>query len=236
MSKHQLSLLRNTAAVTTHRGIDAERLAQCESRLAFRLPADHVELLRWSNGLEAYYGFFRLFGVHSNEGVDAVVWNDPDSWKFAWDSRCLPYWCFGETAWGDQYAYRPDLLNNGNACPVYFLDCAAMTPKIIAPSFTQFLEKEFLRNAKDPYDQMTVRARQKFGSLDVGSHLVYIPSILLGGTEDIGHVQKMNGRAAMICNGDIAIQIDNGPINGTVSRVDTYDDAQGRTRLRLVWC
>ena len=221
--------------VATHQGIEADLLTAFETEQGFHFPQDHGEILRWSNGIEAYFGYFRLFGIQSVASIDAVGWNNRDCWKFAWEDRCLSFWCFGETAWGDQYAYSIDSLHTGNALQVYFIDCLSMTPAIIALSFAEFLEKEFLRNAQDPYDLMIPKAKKKLGSLEVESHLVYLPSILLSGEEHIDKVKKMNGRAAMICNGDMATQLDNGPPNGSVTGVESYEDTQHRLRLRLVW-
>jgi hypothetical protein len=110
-----------------------------------------------------------------------------------------------------------------------------MTPRIWAPSFSEFLEKEFLRSAKVPYDAMTRQARQKFGAIETDCHLVYIPSLLLGGAEDINNIQKLNARAAMICNGDVAMQLDAAPADKTLKEVQTYEDDLHRSRLRLVW-
>jgi hypothetical protein len=78
-------------------------------------------------------------------------------------------------------------------------------------------------------------AKEEFGKLDLASHLVYVPSVLLGGTETVDNIEKMDTRAAMICNGDIAVQLDNGPPNGSVIRVEPYEDTEHRTRLKLIW-
>jgi len=42
------------------------------------------------------------------------------------------------------------------------------------------------------------------GPLGATSNLVYVPSLFLGGTEDMSNEQRMAARVAMICNGDIA--------------------------------
>jgi hypothetical protein len=218
-----------------HPGADASLLAALEKECGVALPDQHAAVLRESNGIEAYAGYLRLFGVRSTESIDLIAWNEPDCWKFAWADRCSAYWCFAETAWGDQYAYALDQLKAGGDGPVYFLDALSMTPQVVAASFAEFWEQEFVRSAKEPYDSMLRQARQKLGPLDVTSHAIYVPSILLGGAEDVAHVQKMNARAAMICNGDIATQLDAGPATGVVKAVEPYADERGRMRLRLVW-
>ncbi len=110
-----------------------------------------------------------------------------------------------------------------------------MTPQIVASSFVAFLRDELLPSARDPYDDLLKQARQRFGSLDVTSHLMYVPSVLLGGAEDINNVQIMNARSAMICNGDVAIQLDAAPPHMAVKGVQSYDDESHRTRLKLLW-
>lgn len=218
-----------------HPGCAAANFDALRERAGLDLPKAHRELLTASNGVEGFAGYVRIFGLGNPASVDAILWNAEDFWKFAWAGRCSKYWCFGETAWGDQYAYSTESLQNGVASPVYFLDCLSMTPEIIAPSFEEFFAGEFQRSAATPYDTMMLQAREKFGPLEINSHLVYTPSILLGGEEKIDNVTKMDARAAMICNGDIAVQLDAGPSNREVKSVRPYEDDLHRMRLELVW-
>lgn len=220
--------------VNMHAGVEHALLNRLVGSGGVKLPTDHQEALLGSNGIEVFGGYFRLFGVGEVSANDMTAWNREDAWKFAWSGRCADYWCFGETAWGDQYAYRISDLGSGNAT-VYFLDCLAMTPTAIASDFTEFLQNEFVRCAQSPYDEMVVEARHTLGNLGIEEHLIYLPSPLLGGTEEIANVQKMNARSAMICNGDIAIQLDAGPPGGNVIGVALYEDAEHRARLRLTW-
>jgi hypothetical protein len=110
-----------------------------------------------------------------------------------------------------------------------------MSATLLASTFLEFLQNEFLRCAKEPYDTLLAEARQIIGDLDTQEHLIYVPSPLLGGAEVISNVQKMDARSAMICNGDIAIQLDAGPADGSVKAIIPYDDIEGRMRLRLDW-
>jgi hypothetical protein len=230
----QLNELRRMEGVYLHGPADVSRVKRVESELGLSLPEEHREILLCSNGVEAYGGHLRLFGAYSTESIDITIWNDPNYWKFAWGDRCSGYCCFGETGWGDQYAYSYESLRSG-AAKVHYVDALSMRVEVVASSFAEFFEKEFLRVAKEPYDVMTKLARDRLGILEATSHVVYVPSSLLTGTEDIGHVQKMNARSAMICNGDVALQLDAGPPDGTVKTVEAYEDDLRRTRLRLVW-
>ena len=153
---------------------------------------------------------------------------------------CLGKQMFGvlvlrETAWSDQFCYAIESLQEDENAAVLFMDAYSMTPQILAPSFAEFFQNVFVRSAKEPYDAMTRLARERFGVLEVTDHVVYNPSIILGGSEDIANVQKMNARSAMICNGDIAIQLDEGPATGSVKAVQPYEDDMHRMRLRLIW-
>lgn len=228
----ELTELRGTCE---HSGLDVSRLSRLETDHGLMLPDAHKLVLQWSNGVELYGGYIRLFGLYTTESIDAYDWNDRECWKFAWADRCSAYWCFGETAWGDQYAYSLKERHEGEDANVYLLDALSMTPQIVASSFVGFLRDEFLPSARDPYDDLLKQARQRFGSLDVTSHLMYVPSVLLGGAEDINNVQIMNARSAMICNGDVAIQLDSAPSHMGVKGVQSYVDELHRTRLRLVW-
>ena len=227
--------LRCSKGVVFHQGADASLLARFEKESGLILPPEHKELLRSSNGIEGFDGYVRLFGLYTTEAIDAVLWNIYDYWKFAWIDRCSPYWCFGETAWGDQYAYAIDSLQRGGDVPVYFMDAFGMTAGVVACSFDEFLEKEFLRWVRDPYDDMVKLAHKKVGPLEVVDHLVYVPSLLIGGNEDIDTVQKMNARSAMICNGDIFVQLEAATENATLESLLPYEDEIHRMRLRLVW-
>jgi len=235
MSSRLLDGLRQLKDASFHPGIDASLFTKFEGDQGIVFPKEHRTALQESNGLEVYAGYVRLFGLHTTESIDAAIWNQPDCWKFAWERKCSEYWSFGETAWGDQYAYALESLRGGMAYQVYLLDALSMTPQVVASSFAEFLEKELARSAEDPFDAMMKQARQKLGPLEVSSHLVYVPSVLLGGPEDINHVQKMNARSAMICNGDIATQLDAGPTDKAVKGVQTYEDEFHRMRLRLAW-
>jgi hypothetical protein len=234
MSPSILAPLASLNGVRLRSGASLGLLEGLESALGSPIPIDHRNALAETNGAEVYGGYLTLFGVGSDANVDVTVWNDPKCWKFSWEFRCCDYWCFAETAWGDQYAYNIPALINGEF-QVYLLDCLSMTPTPVARDFSQFLEKEFFCCAKDPYDVMIKEARQVLGDLEIGKHLVYVPSPLLGGREEIANVRKMDARSAMICNGDIASQLDAGPADGNVKAVVPYEDSEGRMRLELTW-
>jgi hypothetical protein len=166
------------------------------------LPLDHARLLSLTNGLDAYGGYLRLFGVGPWSVRDMRRWNAAQGWRSAWDGHADGWWFIGETAWGDQYAYAlgddPLVLDT----TVYRLDACRLDPEPVASGFAEFLRDDFTRNAAAPRDDTTVAARERFGDLDPGFQLTYLPSLLLGGDEDLANVVTLGAREAMTLAGE----------------------------------
>ena len=129
-------------------------------------------------------------------------WNAPGGWQAAWRGRADCWWCFGETAWGDQYAYARSDDPLAVDHTVYRLDACRLDPEPVAADFDEFLREEFGRNALGPRDDMTVEARERFGELDPTLQLAYVPSLLLGGDDDLGNVITLPAREAMTLAGE----------------------------------
>ena len=167
------------------------------------LPLDHARLLSLTNGLTVYGGYFRLFGIGPGATRDMRGWNAWSCWGHAWVGRADGWWCFGETAWGDQYAYATcgdDPLEFD--ATVYRLDACRLEAEPIAACFGDFLRDEVARNAAAPRDETTVAARHRFGDLEPSVQLTYVPSLLAGGDEDLAHVVELGAREAMTLAGD----------------------------------
>lgn len=234
MIHEALAALRDMPGVAIFGGLDNGFTVAIRDQLGFDLPTSHLDTLLTSNGVEIYSGYVRLFGLFTQETTDGMVWNENPYWKFSWKGRCDEYWCFAETAWGDQYAYLTEDMISGRNSEVYLLDAISMTVERTLPSFEAFFGDEIVRQAEEPYDVTLRQARRKFGPLPHKMHLIHMPSLHLGGADDVAFTEVQNARSAMICNGDIATQIDE-PQGTAVSGVETYLDELGRTRLRLVW-
>ena len=199
------------------------------------LPAEHVELLRSTNGLMAYGGYFRVFGCAAGAEIDMIRWNASDVWKFAWGQDLDQFWLIGETAWGDQYAYLRSELASLGAPSVYFLEALTLRYEIIAPNFRSFLEEEFLRNAIDPYDSNLAEARKTLGDLESSQHVNYVPSPLISGVEDPETLQVIDAVCSMIIGGDLCRQVVHQPKGSSVRKLEVVEDAEGRPRLRVIW-
>lgn len=166
------------------------------------LPLDHARLLSLTNGLDAFGGYFRLFGVGPWSVRDMRRWNDPRGWRAAWGARADGWWCFGDTAWGDQYAYACGDDPFAIDTTVYRLDACRLEPEAVADDFCEFLAGDFARSAAAPRDEATVAARERFGDLDPNQQLTYVPSLLLGGGDDLANVVTLGAREAMAAAGE----------------------------------
>jgi hypothetical protein len=197
------------------------------------LPASHLSFLRAVNGLTVYHGAFRLFGLNRTERtLDLATWNNQETWKFAWDDRVDPYLLFGETAWGDQYAYKKTPAG-GLEQEVYFLEATMLRPQPLTSSFDEFILNEFLRNAQRPYDDLAIEAVQRYGPIARDKHWAYTPSIALGGVESIDNVTAIPAVTAMIFAGDIATALRGSRPGTSPTKVIPWTDDQQRTRLKI---
>ncbi|WP_127354984.1 SMI1/KNR4 family protein [Actinacidiphila soli] len=204
-----------------------------ETAYGYELPEAHRELLRELNGFTAYHGAFRLFGTGRPAHLDLAAWNAPQTWRFAWDERAEPFVFFGETAWGDQYAYRRE--PGGRLAPeVHFLEGNFLRSEVIAGSFEEFLADELLRNAKEPYDELTVEAVERYGPIAADQHWAFVPSLAMDGTEDIGQVMQLPAVTAMVYAGDIATAVGAAAPDDLLTGVAPWTDDQGRARLRVL--
>ncbi|ULR43206.1 SMI1/KNR4 family protein [Rhizobium sp. K102] len=219
--------------VVTRSGLDATLADAVGPLLDVALPVDHLDFLKCTNGVEAYGGYVRLFGFGPQSAVDFAQWNSENFWKFAWAGRVTPYFCFGETGWGDQFAYDIGQLNAGDPS-VYFIEGLAMQPKKIAADFSEFFASEFLPICRLPYDEMTVAVRRTIGDLLPGEHVAYSPSPIVGGTELIENVVKLASRSAMIIAGDLALGVDALHADASISHLEQYNDADGCMRIKIV--
>src|SRR5215471_20631369 len=140
--------LRKTPGCRTYDPLPTEVLRYWEKRLGFQFPDRYRELLSLTNGCEAFYGHFRIFGFDPDRILDAARWNSANCWKFAWNGAPDGYWCFGETAFGDQFAFSCEQLRASQDPPVFKLHHISMsTERCWEESFDSFLENDFLRNA-----------------------------------------------------------------------------------------
>ncbi len=223
------SLLLPVAAATAPIKPDA-RVEHRE--LLDALPVEHTAVVQLFNGLTVSRGAYRLFGLRPEPYLDIVSWNESASWRFAWDDRLKPFLCFGETAWGDQYAYRR--RPNGSFEPeIYLLEGTLLEAEILAPSFGRFLVDEFLRNARFPYDSITRAALARFGQVDPAHNWVFSPSLALGGEESVENVIELPAFTAMTFAGDIATSLLAAPPSSSSKSVETWTDDSGRARLRV---
>jgi hypothetical protein len=205
-----------------------------EAFAGVRLPELHRSLLLYANGISASWGYQRLFGV--GDGChDVGPWNAHETWKFAWPRHLEDFLVIGQTGWGDQFAYSLSGLQRGDET-IHRLDRILMeeSDPPAATSFGDFLIG-FLGGARNPSERV-LEARRQVGDLRPDELAVFWPSPLLVSLERATQLRRMNARAAMVVNGDLATQLLE-PANESrqIDLFDTFLDDRGRSRIKVRW-
>lgn len=230
-----LSELEDRGLISTYMPVEPRERGRILASAGVILPPTHLEMLAVSDGAMVCGGYFRIFGLSPANPVNLLAWNAPDLWKFAWGGKADDYFCFGETAWGDQTAYKLDELGKHSEPTVYMLDGHAMEPSVLSDDFQSYFETGFRQNAIHTYSNDVIRARRNIGDVTLNEHVVFVPSILITGAAELSGIQKMDAVTAMILNGDIYQQIGEEPVDRLVRQIQPYTDALGRTRVKVIW-
>ena len=209
-------------------------LDRLEAFACVRLPESHRSLLLLANGVSTSWGYLRIFGV-GDGSQDIGPWNCHETWKFAWPRRLDDFLSIGQTGWGDQFAYSLSGLRRGDET-IYMLDRVLMeaSEAPAAANFAEFLIG-FLGSARTPSERV-MEARRQVGDLRPDELAVFWPSPLLVSLERATQLIRMNARAAMVVDGDLATQLLE-PANESrqIQRFDTFLDNGGRSRLQVRW-
>ncbi len=237
MNSDPVASLRRMEGVTFGPPASVALFARMHAELGLRLPAEHVAVLQSANGILTFAGYNRLFGLYDPTALDAITWNDPECWKYAWPATYRDFWCFAETAWGDQFAYHGPSLSERGDQTVYRLDAFEILaePEVRYDSFQEFFDVQFLGDAVRPDTDLTIEARRHFGPLPAEMHLMHLHHLAFGGGEKVENVEMMPARMSMLANGDLAMEIAAGPVGGRVKGLAPYVDTEGRLRHRILW-
>lgn len=197
-----------------------------------KIPTDHKKIIDGLPFVEGYHGYFRLFGFSGDMNTDLELWNTENNWKMAWEKDLSDYICFGATALGDQYAYSKTRLRNGDET-VFFLDAYEMHCDVLAHSFEDFYQKEFLRCSEKPYDTGILNLYNNNGNVLSDEMIQYVPHFILGG-KNPADIYRMKSRAAMIINADFFQQYSRIQAGQIIERVETVQDQDGNSRIKLI--
>lgn len=198
------------------------------------LPDFHIKLLDKCNGMHSRDGLYRIFGIGC-KGVyrDAFEWNSRDFWKFAWRKDLSEYLCFGETAWGDQYAYKIGEVNPPHD-KVYVLDGVSMSIIHVFNSLNDFFT-DFIRCSTSAYHGMDIQARDKYKYIHWDNHVAYVPSLLISNEDNITNTMIMPARDNLIINGDLERQLADESMSRHIKMIEQYIDERGLSRIQVIW-
>jgi hypothetical protein len=201
------------------------------------LPLQHQALLATTDGLEAFGGHYRLFGVGPDSVRNLSTWNQGSIWKFAWPLPLADFLCFGESSFGDQYAYRLSQLRSegdGSAGPsVYCLDGLEGQVYATFGRFSDFLDGEVETWISGPKDDRILLARQTLGDIQAAHQLNFAPPVWVAPVA-AERLIKLDARVNMILNGDLYSQLVNAQ-GKAVARLEPWTDSEGRPRMRVLF-
>jgi hypothetical protein len=223
--------LEQAQHATLHPPVDVGVLEDFEREQNARLPAAHRQLLLRTNGLEAFGGTIRVFGIGLGAGIDIREWNAWPTWRFAWEGRVDSYLCIAESGWGGQYAYRRDELSHQSDPRVYSLlqvDCSVVYE---FRDFESFLDSGGFHGAF-LVDGDTRRARERLGDLRPDEHYVQLEFFE---PLDPERVVKANSAETMILYGDMERETSGQPPTREYDSLEFFQDDEGRTRVRVTW-
>lgn len=198
------------------------------------LPADHHELLRSWGPVVTSDRLARLRDVSSQGAFEGISeWNEKSRWKCAWRlTQVEQFLCFGETAWGDQFAYRIEDLRAGGTPPVYELATGTMEIRYAAESFAEFIHVGLLLHLNDP-DEYTRLAWQRHDDIRVDQQIAWIPPGLIGGQELDHETMLLPAAEHMVLLGDLHTQIFSATPGALIEGFEVAEDEDGRQRAKV---
>jgi hypothetical protein len=198
------------------------------------LPVHHQTILAATNGFEAFGGHYRMFGVGPASARDISGWNHFANWKFAWPTPLADFLCFGESSFGDQYAYRTTELTSGSITPkVYCFDGLEAHVQTTFSDFDDFLDGEVQTWVSGPKDDLILLAREKLGDVEPGEQLNFAPPLWLAPRAS-ERLVRLGARVNMVLNGDLFSQLA-GAGERRVESLQPWTDKEGRPRMKVLF-
>ena len=200
------------------------------ARLPLKLPESHLGLLRFTDGLSGAGGDIRVFGLGKHVR-DQVAWNAPNEWRFAHPNRGQGFWFVADDPWGGQFAY--ELGQDGQLAGerVVYLS-PDMTPGWTLPDFETLIDRGVVRKGNNPVDPEMAKVYARTGRIPPDKMVMPIPPVCFDGPPDWEReMAVMDARTAMIIQGDMTTELKKVK---HPKRMETFTDARGLTRIRLV--
>ncbi len=170
--------------------------------------AEHRELLSLHNGLVAFWGGLRIFGLNGGSVQELQRWNAKSSWRFTYKELVKDYLVFfAEDAFGNQFCYKD------SGTDIYSFLAETGQIRLFAPS----LEMWVSRISEDPAGALKLPLLQEWqsegGNLLKGTeHLCpTYPFITQAETVDVHTLYKIEGIEDMRYKGNFAYQIKDVP-------------------------
>jgi len=168
----------------------------------------HRELLAVHDGLIAFEGGLRCFGVTSQLLPSLTDWNRAEGWRPAYHSLADALLFFAEDAFGNQFAFEEDRI-------VRFLAETA-DREFVAASLEEWVETLL----KDPDEELSLWLLREWKTpdrrLESSEHLCPKVPFVAGGAYEPNNLYALDRHESMVFKGDFAWQTRNVPEGGKV--------------------
>jgi SMI1/KNR4 family protein SUKH-1 len=173
----------------------------------FEDPA-HVQLLKRHDGLVAFDGALRVFGVTGQVVPDIASWNTPDGWRAAYRELAERLLFFAEDVFGNQFAFAEGRI-------VRFL-AETGEQEFMADSFEEWV-RAIIADPDEELSLWLLRSwRTPGNTVQPGEHLCPKVPFVVGGAYEPENLYVLNRAASMDFKGDFASQTKNVPDGGKI--------------------
>jgi hypothetical protein len=165
-------------------------------------------MVRMHDGLIAFEGGLRCFGLTTRRLPSLTDWNRPDGWLSAYHSLADGLFFFAEDAFGNQFAFEADGI-------VRFLAETAER-EFMADSLEEWLEALMT----DPDEELALWLLRQWRApdrvLQPDQHLCPKVPFVTGGPYEAANLYTLDRNKSMVFKGDLAWQTRNAPDGGKV--------------------
>jgi hypothetical protein len=170
--------------------------------------AGHRELLGAHDGLIAWGGGLRCFGVTSGTLPDVASWNSEDGWRSAYRTLAEGLFAFAEDVFGNQFCYEQQRIVR--------LQAETGDREFMADSFEDWIQAILSDPDKELGLWLLREWRSTGNTVQPGEHLCPKLPFVTGGPFETSNLHVLDRQESMVFKGDFAWQIRNVPPGGKI--------------------
>ncbi len=133
-------------------------------------------------------------------GYDLEHWNEPDTWKDAYEGMADDLFCFGQDLFASQFA-----IDDG--AQVVLMDAETGERHRLGDSLEDWAEWLFADPEHNGHGDTARGWQDQFGALDVTERLIHPQPLVLGGEHAADNVAVVDGISVLRALGPLAVAI-----------------------------